>query len=93
MNRFWKRSGRFLVRYGCQILFVVALVLLGLSYMHPNYGLRLRRQKSRVERSLHKRELLAERYTYQAMQAADKDWIDFDDLPDDIVLYCYQAER
>ena len=91
-RQFWKRSGRFLVRYGCQLLFVIALILLGLSYMHPNYGLRLRRQKNRVESSLHKRELLAERYTLKALEAADQDWIDFDDLPDDIVLYCYQAD-
>ena len=26
------------------------------------------------------------------MQAMDQNWVDFDDLPDDIVLYCYQAD-
>ena len=86
------RLRRFLVRYGSFILFGVALLLLGLSGIRPDYEARLRRQKNRVERSLHTRELLAERYSYKAMQAMDQDWIDFDDMPDDIVLYCYQAD-
>ncbi|MBR5101086.1 MAG: cache domain-containing protein [Bacteroidales bacterium] len=86
------RLGRFLVRYGSFILFGVALLLLGLSYIRPDYEAQLRRQKNRVERSLHKRELLAERYSYLAMKSMDQDWVDFDDLPDDIVLYCYQAD-
>ena len=92
LTRFWRRSGRILVRYGCQVVFLVAILLLGLSYLRPDYGARLRRQKNRVERALHKREKLAERYTYLALQAADQDWIDFDDMPDDIVLYCYQSD-
>ena len=86
------RLRRFLVRYGSYIVFGVALLLLGLSGIRPDYEARLRRQKNRVERSLHKRELLAERYSYRAIQAMDNDWVDFDDLPDDIVLYCYQAD-
>ena len=86
------RLRRFLVRYGSFVLFGVAVILLGLSGVRPDYEARLRRQKNRVERSLHKRELLAERYTYRAMQAMGQDWIDFDDMPDDIVLYCYQAD-
>ncbi|MBO4536706.1 MAG: HAMP domain-containing histidine kinase [Bacteroidales bacterium] len=91
-RQFWKRSGRFLVRYSSQVVFVIALLLLGLSYIRPDYEAQLRRQKNRVERSLHKRELLAERYTLKALEASDQDWIDFDDLPDDIVLYCYQSD-
>ena len=86
------RLRRFLVRYGSFVLFGAALLLLGLSYIRPDYEARLKRQKNRVERSLHKRELLAERFSYLAMMSMDQDWIDFDDLPDDIVLYCYQAD-
>ena len=86
------RLRRFLLRYGSFVLFGIALVLLGLSGIRPDYEARLRRQKNRVERALHKRELLAEKYSYRALQAMDQDWVDFDDLPDDIVLYCYQAD-
>ncbi|MBR5018857.1 MAG: HAMP domain-containing protein [Bacteroidales bacterium] len=86
------RFHHFLVRYGSFILFGVALLLFGLSYIRPDYEAQLRRQKNRVERSLHKREVLAERFCYLAMKSMDQDWIDFDDLPDDIVLYCYQAD-
>lgn len=86
------RLRRFLVRYGSFVLFAAALLLLGLSSIRPDYEARLRRQKNRVERALHRRERLAERYSYRAIQAMDQDWIDFDDMPDDIVLYCYQAD-
>ena len=86
------RFRQFLVRYSSQALFVLALVLLALSGIRPDYAARSRRQVARVERSLHKREYLAERYAYQALQAADEDWIDFDDMPEDIVLYCYRAD-
>ena len=86
------RIHRFLLRNGSFLLFAVALLLLGLSGIRPNYEARQHRLKNRVERALHKRELLAERYSYRALQAIDQDWIDFDDLPDDIVLYCYQAD-
>lgn len=86
------RLRRLLVRYSSQILFCLALVLLALSTIRPDYEARLRRQVARVERSLHKRELLAERYSSLAIGAVDKEWIDFDDMPEDIVLYCYQSD-
>ena len=89
---YWLQIRQFLLRNGSFLLFVVALLLLGLSGIRPDYEARQRRQKNRVERALHKRELLAERFSYRAMQAMDQDWVDFDDLPDDIVLYCYQAD-
>ncbi len=83
---------RFLVRYGSHVLFVLAIVLLALSNIRPDYPARLRRQVSRVERSLHKRERLAEKYAYRALQAGPDEWVDFEDLPEDIVLYCYQSD-
>ena len=83
---------RFLVRYGSHVLFVLAIVLLALSSIRPDYPARLRRQVNRVERSLHKRERLAEQYAYRALQAGPDEWVDFEDLPEDIVLYCYQSD-
>ena len=72
------RLRRFLLRYSCQMLFFLALVLLALSTIRPDYEGRLRRQVARVERSLHKRELLAERYASLALEAREQNWIDFD---------------
>ena len=91
-NHFPTRVRRFLVRYSSIVLFVLALLLLGLSGIRPDYEGRLRRQKARVERSLHKREHLAEKYAAKALQASDQEWVDFDEMPEDIVLYCYQAD-
>ena len=89
---YWLRLRRFLVRYSSYVLFALALVLLALSTIRPDYEWRLRRQVARVERSLHKRERLAERYASLALNAVDEDWVDFDDMPEDIVLYCYQSD-
>ena len=83
---------RFLVRYGSHVLFVLALVLLALSSIRPDYSARLQRQVNRVERSLHKREHLAEQYALRALRASPDEWVDFEDLPEDIVLYCYHAD-
>ena len=83
---------RFLLRYGSHVLFLLAIVLLALSSIRTDYAARLQRQVNRVERALHKRERLAEQYAYRALQAGDNEWIDFEDLPEDIVLYCYQAD-
>ena len=87
-----RRSRRFIERYSVYTLFALALVLLALSGIRPDYTARSRRQVARVERALHKRQLLAERYTYRALQSAGENWVDFDDMPDDIVLYCYQDD-
>ena len=83
---------RFPEHHVSAVLFCSALVLLAVSFVKPDYEARLRRQVARVERSLHKREQLAENYALRTMQAGDRDWIDFDDMPDDIVLYCYQSD-
>ena len=83
---------RFLERYASVIVFSLALVLLAASFARPDYEARRLRQVARVERALHKRERLAERYALKAIQAADQDWVDFDDMPDDIVLYCYEND-
>ncbi len=95
MSRFHpyeRRARRFLVRYGSFILLGLALVLLGLSEIRTDYVGRTRRQVARVERALHNREKLAERYALRALEHLDEDWVDFPDLPEDIVLYCYQAD-
>ena len=86
------RVFRFLERYASIIVFSIALLLLAGSFARPRYEARLRRQVARVERSLHKREHLAEQFALRAINAADQDWVDFDDMPDDIVLYCYQND-
>ena len=85
---------RFIERYASIIVFVIALLLLAASFARPRYEARLRRQVARVERALHKRELLAEKFALKAIQAANmgEEWVDFDDLPEDIVLYCYQSD-
>ena len=86
------RVFRFLERYASIIVFSIALLLLAGSFARPRYEARLRRQVARVERSLHKREHLAEQFALRAINAADQEWVDFDDMPDDIVLYCYQND-
>ena len=82
---------KFVYKY-CHVIFLVlAVILFALSFTSYSYDKRLKREVAQVENSLHKRELIAEQYAYRAI-SSDADWMEFKDLPDDIVLYCYDGD-
>lgn len=78
-------------KYFCQILFVVALALFAISFINQDYGRKMSRQVEKVEKALHKREKLAEHYARIALND-DQNWVGFDDMPNDMVLYRYNAD-
>lgn len=88
---YFSRMRAFAVRFYPQILIAVALVLLVFAFTSRSYDQKMRREVARVERALHKRQKVMERYALQAMNS-DETWIDFEGLPDDMVIYCYQAD-
>lgn len=94
MSRFGTKVFKdgWVARYGSVVLLLAALLLFGLSYIRPDYEARLSRQLRQVESSLHKRERLAERYAYLALQGGEEEWVDFEDMPEDIVLYLYRGD-
>lgn len=81
----------FAVRFYPLILAVTALVLLVAAFTSQSYDKKMRREVARVERALHKRQRIIEKYAIKAMNSEDR-WISFDNLPEDMVIYCYHAD-
>ena len=66
----------------------MALCCFLLSFFHINPSSSDRRT-GKVERMLHKRENILQRYVDKALEIPEDQWLDFDDFPEDMVLYRY----
>lgn len=51
------------------------------------------RKADRVERMLHKRENVLERYVERAFETPAEEWLEFDEFPEDMVLYRYVGSQ
>ena len=51
------------------------------------------RKADRVERMLHKRENVLQRYVERAFETPEDEWLEFEDFPEDMVLYRYVGSR
>ena len=51
------------------------------------------RKADRVERMLHKRENVLQRYVERAFETPEDEWLEFEDFPEDMVLYRYVEQR
>ena len=74
------------------VLAACAVVLFALSFITPGYSVQMNRQVRRVERSLHHRQHLMEKYALKAIESDNSTCIEFDDMPDDMVLYKYRND-
>ena len=85
-------AGGFISRYAVEILGLLAILFFSLSFITPSYEYQLKREQRRVETALHKRQKLVEKYAIKALQQAPDEWMSFPDLPDDMVIYKYNAD-
>ncbi|MBO4570843.1 MAG: hypothetical protein J5699_02815, partial [Bacteroidales bacterium] len=90
--KYLSAAGGFISRYAVEILGVLAILFFSLSFITPSYEYQLRREQKRVETALHKRQRLVEKYAIKALQQAPDEWMSFPDLPDDMVIYKYNAD-
>lgn len=70
------------------IFWILALCFFMLSFFHitpPSSG----RKAGRIEKMLHKRENVLQKYVDRAFKTPVDEWLEFDDFPDDMVLYRY----
>ena len=72
-------------------LLVAAVVAFALSFLSSNYGRRLSNEVDKVGNALHKRQKIIEQYAIKALEAKGE-WTDMDDLPEDMVIYCYKND-
>ena len=73
------------------IFLVAAAVTFALSFRSASYERRLSNEVKKVAGALHKRQKIVEQYALKALEARGE-WEDFDDLPEDMVVYCYRND-
>lgn len=78
--------------YGAEVLGIIAVLLFICSFFSPNFENRLQREASRVQHSLQRQQKVMEKYALKALQTPPDRWLDMDDLPQDMVLYKYNAD-
>ena len=88
MNTFSKHIRRLLSENRISLFWAMALCCFLLSFFHINPSSSDRRT-GKVERMLHKRENILQRYVDKALEIPEDQWLDFDDFPEDMVLYRY----
>lgn len=89
---FFSRMRGFLHNYFVEFLGILSIILFCLSFYSPSYEYQLNREIRRVERSLQKRQRIVEQYALKALNAAPDEWMDFPDLPEDMVIYKYNLD-
>lgn len=78
-------------KYYVHLLFAVAILLFAASFVRKGFDSKVRSEAAQVERSLHKRQKVAEAYTVEALKS-DIDLSRFSNLPEDIVIYRYNSD-
>ena len=73
------------------IFLVAAIVTFALSFRSASYERRLSNEVKKVAGALHKRQKIVEQYALRALESRGE-WRDFDDLPEDMVIYCYRND-
>jgi len=78
-------------KYLSYLLIVISILLFALSTGQQRYQVKLSSEVRRVQKALHKRQKIIEDYSLKALNSKEE-WTSFDDLPDDMVLYCFQND-
>ena len=86
-----KNPGEVLRRNVPTLFLLAAVVVFILSFRSISYERRLSNEVEKVEAALHKRQKIVEQYVIRAIEAKGE-WRDFDDLPEDMVIYCYRND-
>jgi len=91
LSRYTGIAWDFMRKFAPIVLIGLALVLFGLSFSSLSYQIKLDREISKVQSQLHKRQKIIEQYSQRAAESKD-DFVSFDDLPEDMVIYCYKND-
>lgn len=83
-----RHISRFLKENRISIFWALALCCFFLSFLHIEPVSSIKRT-DRIERMLHKRENVLQRYVDRAFGIPADQWMKFEDFPDDLVLYRY----
>lgn len=76
----------------CFVFGAIAVALFLLSFIVSNSEVRIRREARKVERKIERRQKVIDSYAKKAMEVPANEWLQFEDFPDDMVLYKYNAD-
>jgi signal transduction histidine kinase len=71
---------------------VLAIVFAVISFVGSTGTYNLRREVRKVQKQVHNRQHMIEKYAHRAINTPDDQWVDLRDLPDDMVIYKYVAD-
>ena len=84
--------GMWLHGHRSAVLFGLALVLAVLSYFVAPRGIEIQKEAAKLEKKVHSRQHILQGYVQRALEIPVDEWMRFDDLPDDMVIYRYNAD-
>ncbi len=73
------------------IFLMAAIIVFAFSFRSISYEKRVSNEVKKVAEALHRRQKIVEQYAIKALEAKGE-WRDFDDLPEDMVIYCYRND-
>jgi two-component system nitrogen regulation sensor histidine kinase NtrY len=79
-------------RYLTVLMAVLAIVFAVISFVGSTGTYNLRREVRKVQKQVHNRQHIIERYAHRAINTPDDQWVDLRDLPEDMVIYKYVAD-
>ena len=74
------------------VLFALAAAVAVLSYFAVPSGIEIQEEAARLERKVQGRQAILQGYVQQALEIPVDEWMRFDGLPDDMVIYRYNAD-
>lgn len=85
-------AARVLFRYRTAVFLSLSLLFLAISYFAVPSGQGLESEVARMEKKIHNRQQILQGYVDAALEPPVEEWLGFDDLPDDMVIYRYNAD-
>jgi len=79
-------------KYLTIVMTVMALVFAIISFVGSTGTYNLRREVRKVQKQVHYRQHMIERFAQRAINTPDDQWVDLSDLPDDMVIYKYVSD-
>lgn len=87
-----RSAGIWLHRRRTAVLTALAVMLGVLSYFVVPSGLEIQKEAERLEKKVHGRQEILQGYVQQALELPVDQWMRFEDFPDDMVIYRYNAD-
>ena len=85
-------AGLWLLKRRTAVLLALAVILGVLSYFAVPSGIEIRKEAERLEKKVHERQEILQGYVQKALEVPVDEWMRFDDLPQDMVIYRYNAD-